>query len=71
MPTKKSMQQFGNLAMMYYPGKAYSTALRLFRQEIALTRGLLGALKNTGYNERQRRLSPRQVKVIEKFLGEP
>jgi hypothetical protein len=57
--------------MRYYPGRAYKTAIRAFRQEIAETRGLLQALTDTGYKPNQRRLSPRQMQIIEDFLGEP
>ena len=46
-------------------------AVHLFRQELRLTRGLLDALKRVGYRENQRVLTPRQVQVIEEFLGEP
>lgn len=62
--------QFGNLAMLYYPDKAYKTALRLFRREIELTSGLLPALEAVGYRQNQRVISPRAAKVIENFLGE-
>lgn len=62
--------QFGNLAVLYYPDKAYKTALRLFRREIELTSGLLPALEAVGYRQNQRVISPRAVKVIENFLGE-
>lgn len=63
--------QFGRLAMMYYPERAYSRALRLFRTELEQTRGLMNALRGAGYRDNQRMLSPRQVKVIERFLGKP
>jgi hypothetical protein len=62
--------QFGNLAMLYYPDKAYKTALRLLRREFELTSGLLPALEAVGYRQNQRVISPRAVKVIENFLGE-
>ena len=61
----------GSLAMRYYPGRGYKRAVALFRSEISLTRGLLPALKAVGYRENQRVLTPRQVKVIEEYLGEP
>ena len=68
---KKCCGQFGKLAMQYYPDHSYKSAVRLFREEIRLTRGLLAALKAVGYKENKRKLTPRQVQVIEKFLGEP
>lgn len=70
-PKSRLRNQFGNLAMRYYPGRKYKSALSAFRQEIRDTRGLLAALQNVGYRENQRRLSPRQMQVIEEFLGEP
>lgn len=70
-PKSRNRNQFGNLAMRYYPRRAYKTALKAFRQEIHDTRGLLQALQDAGYRENQRRLSPRQMQIIEDFLGEP
>ena len=61
----------GSLAMRYYPGRGYKRAVALFRSEISLTRGLLPALKKLGYKPTQRILTPRQVKLIEHYLGEP
>lgn len=61
--------QFGRLAMLFYPDRGYKRAVKLFREELRLTRGLLQALQNVGYRENQRVLTPRQVKVIEEFLG--
>ena len=62
---------FGRLALLYYPHLSYKRAVHLFRQELRLTRGLLDALKAVGYRENQRVLTPRQVQVIEEYLGEP
>ena len=56
--------------MLYYPDHAYRSAVRLFRQEIHLTRGLWQALERVGYNDKLRMLTPRQILVIVKFLGE-
>lgn len=68
---KKCCGQFGKLAMQYYPDHGYKSAVHLFCEEIRLTRGLLAALKAVGYKENKRKLTPRQVQVIERFLGEP
>lgn len=70
-PLSRNRLQFGNLAMRYYKGKNYKTALRLFRKEIELTRGLLQALQDLGYKDNQRLLNKRQLEVIEEYLGEP
>jgi hypothetical protein len=71
MVKRKFCGQFGKLAMLYYPDHGYKSAVHLFREEIRITRGLLAALKAVGYKENKRKLSPRQVQVIERFLGEP
>ena len=63
--------KFYKVATRYYPGRKARTAVRLFRQEIQLTRGLQDALQSIGYHESQRILSPRMVQVIEEYLGEP
>jgi hypothetical protein len=69
-PKSRKRLQFGNVAMRYYEGRIYKTALRLFREEIAHSRKLYEALKEVGYNERQRMLTPRQLELIELYLGE-
>ncbi len=67
---KKHALQFGRVAMRYYPECNYKNALRHFRDEITKTRGLLKALQAIGYRGNERILTPRQVQVIEEFLGE-
>lgn len=62
--------QFGRLAMRYYPDRGYKRAVSLFREEIRITGGLQEALYAIGYHDNQRMLTPRQVRVIEEFLGE-
>ena len=61
----------GSLAMLYHPGRCRKGAIRAFREELCLTRGLLPALEKLGYKPTQRILTPRQVKLIEHYLGEP
>ena len=70
-PLSRNRLQFGNLAMRYYKGKNYKTALKAFRQEIRDTRGLFQALLDVGYKDNQRILNKRQLEVIEEYLGEP
>ena len=70
-PLSRNRLQFGNLAMRYYKGKNYKTALKAFRQELRQTRGLLQALQDVGYRDNQRILNKRQLEVIEDYLGEP
>ena len=67
----RKKNQFGRLAMQYYPGRGYKAAVRAFRKEIELTRGLMSVLSDTGYTSTQRLLSPRQISIIEDYLGEP
>ena len=67
----RKKNQFGRLAMQYYPGRGYKAAVRAFREELRLTRGLTDALTATGYKDTQRLLSPRQIRIIEDYLGEP
>ena len=62
--------QFGRLAQRYYPDRGYKRAVALFREELRLTGGLMDALVKVGYTENSRVLSPRQVRVIEEYLGE-
>ncbi len=68
---RKRKMTFGRLAIRYYPDHGYKRAVHLFREELKLTRGLPEALKAIGYRENQRILTPRQVQVIEEYLGEP
>ena len=56
--------------MSYYPDRGYKRAVALFREELRLTGGLMDALVKVGYIENCRMLSPRQVRVIEEYLGE-
>ena len=56
---------------MYYPDHHYDSALRHFREEMHLTRGLWEAMTAVGYREKQKLLSRSQVKTIVTFLGEP
>ena len=70
-PSRRRQCHFGRMAMLYYPDRGYKRAVHLFRQEIRQTRGLYQALQATGYRGNERILTPRQVQVIEEFLGEP
>jgi hypothetical protein len=69
-PKSRKFRQFGNRAMSYYPDRGYKRAVALFREELRLTGGLMDALVKVGYTENSRVLSPRQVRVIEEYLGE-
>ena len=69
-PKSSKFRQFCNLAMSYYPDRGYKRAVALFREEKRITGGLLKALEKLGYHESLRMLTPRQVRVIEEYLGE-
>ena len=69
-PNPSRPTQFGRLAMRYYPDRGYKRAVSLFREEIRITGGLHQALEELGYHDNQRMLTPRQVRVIEEYLGE-
>ena len=62
---------FGELAQMYYPDRGERSAIRLFREEIHLTRGLWDALTAVGYKPYCKVLTRGQVLTIVRFLGEP
>ena len=62
---------FGELAQMYYPDHNYDSALRHFRDEMHLTRGMWEAMVAQGYKEKSKTLTRAQVRVIVQFLGEP
>ena len=56
---------------MYYPDHNYDSALRHFREEMHLTRGMWKAMTAQGYKENTKTLTRAQVRTIVKFLGEP
>ena len=62
---------FGQLAQLYYPDRDERSAVRLFREEMKLTRGLWDALTAVGYKPYCKVLTRGQVKTIVQFLGEP
>ena len=62
---------FGDLAQLYYPDHNYDSALRHFREEMHLTRGMWPAMTAQGYKENTKMLTRAQVRTIVRFLGEP
>lgn len=66
------MKQFmfkQDLAMAYFPDCSKKTASRLFAREIHGNAELMAELETTGYRRSQKRLSPKQVGIIERYLG--
>ena len=70
-PFKIKDYPFGELAQLYYPDRNYQSALRLFREEMHLTRGMWPAMVAQGYKENTKTLTRAQVRTIVQFLGEP
>ena len=70
-PFKIKPYPFAELAQMYYPDHQYDSALRHFREEMHLTRGMWAAMVAEGYKENTKILTRAQVRTIVKFLGEP
>lgn len=58
-----------DLAMAYFPDCSKKTASRLFAREIHGNAELMAELEATGYRRSQKRLSPKQVGIIERYLG--
>ena len=63
--------RFGDLAQLYYSDHNYDSALRNFREEVHLTRGMWAAMVAEGYKENTKMLTRAQVRTIVQFLGEP
>lgn len=59
------------LAWQYSPDSPQVTALNRLGRWIKGDHELLTALKEAGYQERQRLLTARQVKIIYEYLGNP
>lgn len=66
------MKQFmfkQDLAQVYFEGYDQEVARRLLAREIHGNAELMAELEATGYRRSQKRLSPKQVSIIEKYLG--
>ena len=58
-----------DLAKVYFADYDKEVARRLFAREIHSKADLMAELEATGYRRSQKRLTPKQVSIIEKFLG--
>lgn len=58
-----------DLAQVYFEGYDQEVARRLLAREIHSNAALMAELETTGYRRSQKRLSPKQVVIIEKYLG--
>jgi arginyl-tRNA--protein-N-Asp/Glu arginylyltransferase len=71
MKFKIKSYAFGQLAQLYYPDRNERSAIRLFREELLVTRGLKDALVALGYRRYNKILTRGQVQTIIQYLGEP
>ena len=59
------------LASLYYPFRSSSWARKCFNRELQACRMLRDTLRRQGWFVGQKVFTPRQVKTIVRFLGEP
>lgn len=62
---------YGELALLYFPNSTKKSATTQLRRWIRRNGELQRTLKQVGFTERQRILTPRQVEVVIRFVGEP
>lgn len=60
-----------DLAMAYFPGRSKESAGKLLAREIHSNEPLMAELSKTGYSNKRKMLSPKQLQVIFEFLGGP
>lgn len=60
-----------DLAMAYFDGCSKKTASRLFARELHTNSALMADLQAAHYVKSQKRLTPLQVQIICRHLGEP
>lgn len=61
----------GELAVLYAPDIAPTSACKRLTQWFLHHPTLMSDLRKTGYTDRQRTFTPRQVELIFEALGEP
>lgn len=59
------------LAHRYNPTSPYESAMKIFRRWITLNPELMSELNATHYSPKCKILSPKQVEIIFRHLGEP
>lgn len=62
---------YGELAQLYFPQIAKHSASIQFRRWIRINEELQKELKASGFKRFQKLLTPKQVEIIIKFIGEP
>lgn len=60
-----------DLAMAYFPDCSKATASKLLAREIHGNKPLMTELQSAGYTRTRKLLSPRQLKILFSYLGEP
>lgn len=68
---KKNGIYYKELAVLYFPNSTVESARHQFRRWITYNKELQAALQETGFVKGQRMLTPRQVEVVFRYLGEP
>jgi hypothetical protein len=62
---------YGELAQIYFPQITKQSATVQFRRWIRINEELQKELKASGFKRFQKLLTPKQVEIIIKFIGEP
>lgn len=62
---------FGELAQLYFPNIAKKSASIQFGRWIRVDKKLASELFEAGYKPRQKILTPLQVEIVIKIIGEP
>jgi hypothetical protein len=62
---------YGELAQLYFPNISKQSATVQFRRWIRLNFYLQTELMESGHRKFQKILTPKQVEIIVKFIGEP
>ena len=70
VPTPRATDK-RTLALRYFPHSTPTAALRRMERWMNQAHGLQEALRATGYRRRNRALTPRQLRIVYDYLGEP
>lgn len=62
---------YGELALLYFPNNTPKSASVQLRTWIRLNEKLKNELKESGFATGKKILTPKQVEIIIKFIGEP
>jgi hypothetical protein len=62
---------YGELAQMYFPTITKQSATVQFRRWIRINNKLLDELSLAGFKRYQKMLTPKQVEIIVRYIGEP